>query len=82
MMERMNSAKRQPLQFSLRTLLRVTMWVAFLLAIYLQDKHAMSKHRERIEALKAAGQLPGIRQSGATPVSHFAPPVVPAAVPR
>ncbi len=50
--------RRRPLQFSTRTLLRGTMWLAFLIAIYLQDHRAMIKHRQRMDALHAAGLLP------------------------
>lgn len=56
------------------------MWIAFLIAIYLQDKHAMSKHRERIERLKASGLLPQTHQRRVHPVSHGAPPTLPQAL--
>ncbi len=77
-MEVMNATPRKPMQFSLRTLLRTTMWAAFLIAIYLQDKHAMSKHRERMERLKNAGILPPASKRVAYPVSHRVPPPLPA----
>jgi hypothetical protein len=54
------------------------MWAAFLIAIYLQDKNAMSKHRERMERLKASGILPRTTQRGALPISHRVPPTLPA----
>jgi hypothetical protein len=74
----MNATPRKPMQFSLRTLLRTTMWAAFLIAIYLQDKHAMTKHRERMEKLKNAGVLTRASQQGAHPLSYRVPPPLPA----
>lgn len=77
-MNTMKDTPRKPMQFSTRTLLRATMWAAFLIAIYLQDKNAMSKHRERMEKLKASGILPRTTQRGAIPISHRVPPALPA----
>lgn len=77
-MKAMNAKPRKPMQFSMRTLLRTTMWAAFLIAIYLQDKNAMSKHRERMEKLKASGILPPTTQRGAHPMSYRVPPTLPA----
>lgn len=51
-------------QFRLRSLLLAIMWFALILAVCIQDQHAATRHRKRIDSLKAAGLL----SPGAAPV--------------
>ena len=65
-------------QFTLRGMLWAMMWSALVLAICVQQQHAATRQRERIEYLQSAGILPpsgftNHAKSGQGPLGHLAP---------